>query len=303
MKRPDGAGTGASRLSDCAASAIMSSCAREPVAAGLKVAHEILRALAPSSLVLDLGAARGSFPSEATPACVICVDLESPPEHPDRFVHADAARLPFRDRAFAAVIANHSLEHIGQLPDAVAEVRRLLQPDGAIFISVPDASTLSDRIYRWLGKCGGHVNAFTAEAAVIDLVESVTGQKCRASRVLNSSLSFLNRRVAPRPLPRKIYLLGGGFEWTLFLYSWLSRRIDRWLGTRTAVYGWAFYFGNVEPSDIDRTVWNNVCIRCGAATRSGELRPRPWFTEAFPIVLVYNCPHCGALNRVAEDTD
>ena len=35
------------------------------------------------------------------------------------------------------------------------------------------------------------------------------------------------------------------------------------MGTRTGIYGWAFYFGNfTEP--IDTTPWPNVCIRCGS---------------------------------------
>ena len=35
------------------------------------------------------------------------------------FVAADAARLPFAAATFACVIANHSLEHIKNLPDAL----------------------------------------------------------------------------------------------------------------------------------------------------------------------------------------
>jgi ubiquinone/menaquinone biosynthesis C-methylase UbiE len=74
---------------------------------------EILRKLQAGSRVLDLGCAGGSFPRQATPADVVRVDLQVPKGRGDGawFVQCDAARLPFADGAYAAVISNHSLEH------------------------------------------------------------------------------------------------------------------------------------------------------------------------------------------------
>ena len=78
--------------------------------------HEILRNLRTGARVLDLGSLTGSFPMDCCPgAFVVRLDLEAPaPGSVDGFVQADAARLPFPDGAFDAVIANHSLEHIQQ---------------------------------------------------------------------------------------------------------------------------------------------------------------------------------------------
>jgi SAM-dependent methyltransferase len=49
----------------------------------------------------------------------------------------DGSRLPFRTGAFATVISNSVLEHLGDLRGTLAEVRRVLRPDGRFWFSVP----------------------------------------------------------------------------------------------------------------------------------------------------------------------
>src|SRR5512140_3687934 len=123
--------------------------------------QEILRRLPAGARVLDLGCQYGSFPLQATQATVIRLDRDAPASPPGAlYVQADAARLPFASHSFHAVIANHSLEHFHQLGDVLRDLGRILDPGGALFVSVPDASTLTDKIYRWVGKGGGHVNPF-----------------------------------------------------------------------------------------------------------------------------------------------
>jgi SAM-dependent methyltransferase len=67
-------------------------------------------------------------------------------------VQTDASRLPFPDASFDAIIASHSLEHFERLETALQELGRVVRPSGSIFIAVPDASTFSDRLHRWLGR-------------------------------------------------------------------------------------------------------------------------------------------------------
>ncbi len=52
----------------------------------------------------------------------------------ERAAQADAANLPFADGAFDLVLANHMLYHVpnGDRPRAVAEIRRVLSPGGAL---------------------------------------------------------------------------------------------------------------------------------------------------------------------------
>jgi len=263
--------------------------------------HEILRSLPPESLVLDLGSAEGSFPQTVTSASVVRLDRVSPSNRDGRtlFVQADAALLPFPDQTFAAVISNHSLEHFDDLVTVLREIRRVISSNGCLFVAVPDASTLTDKLYRWLASGGGHVNAFVSADETAAVIERVTGLPHVATRALCSSLSFLNRRNAPRPLPRRLLLLGAGYEWSLFLYVWLSRRLDRLLNTRTSMYGWGFYFGNVVEA-IDKGTWVNVCIRCGAGSPSRGLI-KQGLVPSFLGLRIYRCPHCGATNPFAND--
>ncbi len=124
--------------------------------------YEILSHLDEHACVLDLGSGCGSFASNATRARVFRLDAERPAVLGANFLLADAARLPFPSHSIDAVISNHSLEHIANLDAAAAEITRVLRPNGFLYIAVPDASTPADRLYRWLGRGGGHVNAFTS---------------------------------------------------------------------------------------------------------------------------------------------
>lgn len=265
--------------------------------------HEILRNLPRESYVLDLGCARGgSFRQEDTAATCVRLDLEVPGQRREGslFVQADAANLPFPDGTFAAIVSNHSLEHFSRMEHALREIGRVIAPRrGSLFVSVPDASTLTDKLYRWLARGGGHVNAFTSAADLAGNIEKLTGLPHVATRILCSSLSFLNRGNAVRRQPRRLMLLGGGSSWSLLAYSWLSRRLDRVLGWRTSVYGWALYFGDV-PEPISTHIWVNVCILCGSGASSFDLT-RAGLVLRIPGIGVYRCSHCGSVNCYTDD--
>jgi SAM-dependent methyltransferase len=262
--------------------------------------YEILKNLSADSLVLDLGCAKGSFPREATHARVVRVDRDWPGDTAGGFVRADAGALPFADGTFAAVISNHSLEHFDDLGDALKEIGRVIRPGGSLFVAVPDASTLTDKLYRWLARGGGHVNAFTSSGGTAALIEQGTGLPHVATRVICSSLSFLNRHNSPLPRPRRLMLLGAGYEWSLFVYGWVSRRLDRYLGTRTSIYGWAFYFGNLAEA-IDTATWVNVCCRCGSGSAASRLKELGLVRANFSGFRIFECPTCGAGNSFADD--
>lgn len=262
--------------------------------------NEILNELSARSVVLDLGCARGSFPREHTAATVVRVDREvEGSAGGENVVQADAARLPFRQGTFDAIVSNHSLEHFDELDGCLREIGRTIRRDGALFVSVPDATTLTDRVYRWIARGGGHVNAFTAPEQVIRLVEEATGLRHVATRTLHSSMSFLHRANAPRR-PRRLLVLGNGTMTSLWLYTWVSRRLDRLLSLRTSVYGWAFYFGRI-PAAIETAAQKNVCIRCGSADASALLRAGHRVVRVRGLLDVYSCPRCGTTNTFIDD--
>jgi hypothetical protein len=115
-----------------------------------------------------------------------------------------------------------------------------------------------------------------------------------ATRPLCTSFSFLNRRNRRTRSPRRLWLLGGGTETSLFLATYILRLLDRFLGTRLSFYGWALYFGSA-PDHLDSGCWTNVCIRCGSGHPSDRL------LCVLPFLPAYRCPACGTLNLFTDD--
>lgn len=70
----------------------------------------------------------------------------------------------FPENSFDAVLATHVFEHIPNIVDIFAEIRKILKPDGIFIASVPSESALSMRLgikknWRDLGLCG-HLYSF-----------------------------------------------------------------------------------------------------------------------------------------------
>ncbi len=259
--------------------------------------HEWLGALREGQVVIDLGCHLGSFDVAVTKAMVVQIDLSVPPANRSNFVTADAARMPIADGSVDLVVANHSLEHFHELEFALREIGRVVKGGGALFVSVPDASTVTDKLYRWLGRGGGHVNQFYDPQGFAQLVESATGLKHFATRTLHSGLSFLNRKNSAH-MPWRLIALGGGAEWMLQAVTFLFRKLDQALGTRFSVYGWAFYFG--QPVPLQGPPWTNVCVRCGSASSAEWLEACCRVRRKLGLKY-YDCPHCQTFNFFTPD--
>jgi SAM-dependent methyltransferase len=255
---------------------------------------DLIDNLPPGARVLDLGARSGSFCTTRTDVAIVRLDLEIPAARQSgAYVSGDAALMPFADAVFDVIISNHSLEHFCELTRTVCEIGRVIKRDGVLYVAVPDATTVTDRIYRWLGKGGGHVNAFRSPEQVAAVIAKGTHLPLRRTTLLYSSLSFLNARNFTSRPPRKIALFGFGNEYFLALFLHLLRCVDRVFGTRLSVYGWSFYFGGTD-SPAQGEPWPNVCVRCGAGSPVEYLR-------AASVVRggSYRCPACGGFNLLA----
>jgi SAM-dependent methyltransferase len=259
--------------------------------------HEILHRLGPGDRVLDLGCASGSFPQADTAATVFRADLSM--QTVERFVCCDARTLPFKDQSFNAVIMNHSLEHFENPENVLKEVRRVLGDPAFLYVAVPDASTFTDRVYRWLGRGGGHVNPFSNVDALVELIKTQTGLAHIGTRLLFTSLSFLNRRNWKTKPPLRVYLVGGGSERILRLATPIFRVFDKLAGTRTSIYGWACCFG--PPMDFDTRARRNVCVRCGSGHSSETLLESGTVRQAALGMQLFRCPLCGADNYFTDD--
>jgi SAM-dependent methyltransferase len=251
--------------------------------------------------VLDLGAGPGSFPCERPDVVVVRLDLEKPHRLGlGSYVLADAASMPFRQASFDLVVSNHSLEHFIELDATVREIGRVLKPNGILYVAVPDATTLTDRIYRWLGRGGGHVNPFRSAEEVAALIDRLTGLPLRSTTILFSSLSFLNRHNFITRPPRRIALFAFGNETFLAISIWVLHGLDRRCGTKWSRYGWSFRFGNVagaEPVEV----WVNVCVRCGSGHSEAYLRKHTAIRKLAGLFPAYRCPACGGFNFLTPE--
>ena len=262
---------------------------------------DLIGSLPAGARVLDVGAGPGSFPSNRPDLLAVRLDLERPYKLGDgSYVLADAARMPFRTAAFDLIVSNHSLEHFTRLAATVREIGRVLKPDGVLYVSVPDATTLSDRVYRWLGRGGGHVNPFRSPEEVSALVTGLAGLPLRSTTILFGSLAFLNRHNFVTPPPRRIALFAFGNELFLAVAIWILRILDRGCGSRLSRYGWSFRFGNVTGAAAEEA-WVNVCVRCGAGHSEAYLRKHVTIRRAMGLVPAYRCPACGGFNFLTRE--
>jgi ubiquinone/menaquinone biosynthesis C-methylase UbiE len=96
------------------------------------------------SSVLDLGCSTGFIAHELhlAGAHVVGVDIDEPGLERARqrfgsqieFVVADGERLPFDDDSFDAIVFNQIYEHVLDPEAVMAEIRRVLRPEGAVYL-------------------------------------------------------------------------------------------------------------------------------------------------------------------------
>ncbi len=127
--------------------------------------------IAPGSRVLELGCGPGllwASNSERIPAdWQITLSDFSPGmlqeaqhtlaqiQHPFAFQVIDAQAIPFENASLDAVIANHMLYHVPDRPKALAEIRRVLKPDGCLY-----ASTIGEQHLKEIQALVRRVTAF-----------------------------------------------------------------------------------------------------------------------------------------------
>jgi SAM-dependent methyltransferase len=112
---------------------------------------------------------------------------------PNVMTRFDLMNLPFADNTFDAIICNHVLEHVPNDRTAMAEIHRVLKPEGWALLQVPialaldktiedpTASTEADRI-RLFGQ-NDHVRLYTAA----DYVERLQATGFRVSATKGGS--------------------------------------------------------------------------------------------------------------------
>ena len=206
--------------------------------------------LAGSTMVLDVGCGDGQISRALSARGVRVVGID--PAHNQvsvaaargggpEYARAHAARLPFPDGSFDGAVACLVFEHIDEIDEAIAEVARVLRPEGRFafllnhpLIQTPGSGWIDDRMIDppeqyW------RVGPYLPEAATIEQVE--LGVYIRflhrpLSRYLNALADHglvLERMVEPAPPPGFLALAPeyGEAETIPRLMYLRLRRVDR----------------------------------------------------------------------------
>lgn len=149
--------------------------------------------LGPGTRVLDVGCGEGRHAVAAARDAGEVVGVDLDPDRlaaaredydtyadgaPGTFLRGDALALPFADGAFDVVVCSEVLEHVPDYEAAIAELRRVCRPGGALAVSVPREGP--ERVCWLLSEAyhqveGGHVRVFDRD----ELREAVEAQGFR----------------------------------------------------------------------------------------------------------------------------
>lgn len=175
------------------------------------IRRELLRAikdLAPSisGSILDFGC--GSKPYEflfSGAASYLGVDLEGTGhDHSDSKVDVfyDGELLPFPDEMFDAVVSFEVFEHVFNLSDVLAEIRRVTKPSGTLLISIPFAWHEHEQPYDFARYTSFGITHILAQSGY-----EVIKAKKTATHILATFQMFIAYLTLIRPRARILRLL------------------------------------------------------------------------------------------------
>jgi SAM-dependent methyltransferase len=264
--------------------------------------YTLLGRVPTSSVVLDLGCGRGSFAYETCPGRIIAMDLALPDKTERRdailYMRGDSSAIPLRDSSVDAVVSHHTLEHFLDYRATLAEIRRILSPQGWLWIAVPNGYGFDDALYRFIFAGGGHVNRFQYNELVRE-VEAVTQTRLQRSCDLFSSFIYLKRPTAEevQHYPSRAGFLReipkGFLTFFVLALNVVTRWLDKSFGTRYSQYGWGFVFARHQMTVSEMPSYFNVCRQCGSGNSMESIARSARVMFGLGR---YHCPHCGEIN-------
>lgn len=148
------------------------------------------------------------------------------------FQKADALALPFADNSFDKVICSEVLEHIPDYQGVLAEINRVLKPDGLLAVSVPRAwpEEICWRLSKAYRKVeGGHIRIFNATQLRNDVEDLGWKRYSRHwAHALHAPFWWLKCWYWDNEDSRLVQWYHSFLVWDLMKRPWLTRGLE-WL--------------------------------------------------------------------------
>ena len=141
-------------------------------------------------------------------------NVASPPGGSLEFVCGDALSFPFEARSFDAVVSVEASHCYPDFPAFLAEVRRVLRPDG--FFLYTD--------FRDADECDAWHEQIAASGLAMQQEEDITGHVVRGLELNEERIQALIRKLAPWPL-RGAFRQFAGTRGSIMYKAFESRRI------------------------------------------------------------------------------
>jgi len=241
---------------------------------------DLLSSLPEGSRVLDLGCGGGTFNYSQFPGLRIdAIDqsvhekVKDFPPHA-RFVQGVASAIPEPDNSFDVVVVNFAYEHFPDSTKALREIDRVTRDGGRVWISMPNAGSFEDQLYRNLTAGGGHLQRPSFERFLRQAYES-TSLKLLSYVELPAGFTFLGESEELRHL-------------TWAIVDALRRTVGIDARTRSGYIFVLQKFSSFGPGFLEHM---RCCSVCGSPDETvqgwvgGESAGAPW-----------TCSICGARN-------
>ena len=241
--------------------------------------EELFVTLPAGSRVLDLGCGGGTFRYEAFPSLVIHAVDESvhekvatfPPNA--HFIRAEASAIPEASGAFDVVVVNFAFEHFRDPAAALKEIDRVAKDGAWIWISMPNAGSFEDQLYRNLFAGGGHLQFPTLER-FLRMAYELTSLKLISYLELPAGFTYLGESEELRHL-------------TWAIIDALKRSVAVEADIRS---GYIFILRKFSDAGPGYREHLRTCHACGSPDGSrGEHSP--------DLSATWTCARCGAQNR------
>ncbi len=243
---------------------------------------ELLGSLPAGSRILDLGCGGGTFRYGGFPSLEIHAIDEGIHENvrnfpPNvHFVRAGASAIPNADAVFDLVIVNFAFEHFPDPAAALKEIDRVTKEHAYIWLSMPNAGSFEDQLYRNLFAGGGHLQSPTVER-FIRLAYEHTCLKLISFLELPAGFTWLGESEELRHL-------------TWAVIDALKRSVAIDAHSRS---GYIFVLQKFSDAGPGYREYLRTCFACGSPD---SVRAGVDSQKEGACTLPWTCGHCGAHN-------